>query len=199
MFYAPNIPSSSDYTIIIPFDREENKFSRTVYSTSMTGGRASCDEVNQVLTLLDIAVSNIPTTFQTLKTLLIRLLVPGLMIWIIAESWRCYRMETPLTMLFWYMVASLLYMLRKKSVETKEAKSQVQKVLQRFQPLFEERGLRWNIPQAFPLYVELCRDYREKFFEAQIPYHPQTNIQLSTIPPNQEYERLKETTESSEN
>ena len=177
MFYAPNIPSSSDYIIIIPFDREENKFSRTVYSTSMTGGRTSCDEVNQVLTLLDIAVNNIPTAFQTFKRLFTRLLIAALMIWIISETWRCYRMATPLTMLFWYMVACLLFILRRRHVEAKEAKSEVQKIIERFQPSFEERGLRWNIPQGFPLYIELCRDYREKYFESQIPaYNPQANI-----------------------
>jgi len=199
MFSSSNIPSSSYNTIIIPFDREENKFSRTVYSTSMTGGRASCDEVNQVLTLLEIAASNIFTSFQAFKYILIRLLIPSFVIWILAGTWRCFKLDPFFFIWCYYIFRSFFYVLIKKSGETEEVKKQVHKIIQRFQPLFKERGLRWNIPRVFPLYVELCRDYREQFFETQIPYNPQANIQLSTISLNQEYQPLKDTTETSEN
>ena len=86
MFYSP-ISSSSDSTIIIPLDRDENKFLKTTYTPSMTGGRATPEEVNQVLTLLDIIASNIPTPFQSINTLFIRFLVPAVMIWFLSETW----------------------------------------------------------------------------------------------------------------
>ena len=181
MFSSTYIPSSSDYTIVIPFNTDDNKFSRTSYSSSMTGGRASSEEINQVLTLLDITTSNIPTGRQIITRLIIRFLVPAVMIWILVEAWRCYRPSTPATVLFWYMLASLIYILVRRNSQVKEAKNQVQKIIQRFQPTFEERGLRWNIPLAFPHYIELCRDYREKFLEAQIPpYNPHVSVQLTS-------------------
>ena len=95
------------------------------------------------------------------------------------------------------MVGSLIYIFVKKETKTKEGICQVQNVLQRFQPLFEEKGLRWNIPQSFPLYIELCRDYRERLFEHPISYNPQTNIQLSSIAPSNENQTSLQT-ESSE-
>jgi len=65
--YVTNVPSSSDYTIVIPFNEEDNKFSRISYSASLTGGRASSEEVNEVLTLLDTIANNVPTPFQFYK------------------------------------------------------------------------------------------------------------------------------------
>jgi len=201
MFSSPYIPSSSDYMIVIPFNKEDNKFSRTSYSASMTGGRASSEEINQVLTLLDLTTSNIPTGRQIITRLIIRFLVPAVMIWILAEAWRCYRHAEPTILLFWYMLASLIYILVRRNSQVKEAKGQVQKIIQRFQPTFEERGLRWNIPLAFPHYIELCRDYREKFFEAQIPpYNPQVNVQLTSSPQKKDdkgtYQQIADTDSS---
>jgi len=201
MFSSPYVPSSSDYMIVIPFNKEDKKFSRTSYSASMTGGRASSEEVNQVLTLLDITINNVPTLFQVITRLIIRFLVPGFMILVLIGTWRCYRHAEPTLLLFWYMLASLIYILVRRNSQVKEAKSQAQKIIQRFQPIFEERGLRWNIPLGFPHYIEICRDYREKFFEAQIPpYNPQVNVQLTSSPQKKDdkgtYQQLADTDSS---
>ena len=201
MFSSTYVPSSSDYMIVIPFNKENNKFSRISYSASMTGGRASSEEVNQVLTLLDITINNVPTSFQVIIRLVIRFLVPLVMIWILGGVWKCYNPGPPFAILFWYMLASLIYILVRRSFQVKEAKSQAQKIIQRFQPSFEERGLRWNIPLTFPHYIEICRDYREKFFETQIPpYNPQVNVQLTSSPQKKDdkgtYQQLADTDSS---
>ena len=198
MFSSPYVPSSSDYMIVIPFNKGDNKFSRTSYSSSMTGGRASSEEVNQVLTLLDTITNNLPTPFQVIARLMIRFLVPSLMILVLTETWRCYQYRYPIAKLFCYVLASLIYILVRTNSQVKQAKNQAQKIIQRFQPTFEERGLRWNIPLGFPHYIELCRDYREKFFEAQIPpYNPQVNVQLTSSPQKKDdkgtYQQLTET------
>jgi len=51
---------STDYTIVFPLS-VQNEISRTVYSSSMTQGRASCDDINRALKLFELtfARSNI--------------------------------------------------------------------------------------------------------------------------------------------
>jgi len=155
MFSSPYNPSSSDYMIVIPFNKEDKKFSRTSYSSSMTGGRVSSEEVNQVLTLLDTITNKVPNIFQVMARLMILFLVPSLMILVLTETWKCYQPRYPIAMLFCYGLACLIYILVRTNSQIKQAKNQIQKIIQRVQPTFEERGLRWNIPLGFPHYTEL--------------------------------------------
>jgi len=181
MIFQPHIPSSSDSKIIIPFDKDDNKFSRTTYSPAMTGGRASTEEVNQILNLLDKA-SKIPFTLQqVLWRAFVRLAIPIVFIIYAVEDWRCYRIESFTFYAIIYMIVSLLLLRRDFHLKTKVAKTEAYKILQMYESSFEKRGLRWSIPKEFPMYMELNRDYREKYFESQIPYNPQNNTPIIPV------------------
>ena len=159
----------------------------------MTGERASSEEINQVLALLDIAKSNLPTIFQCFRIFLIRLLVPSFMIWWILQSWECLKvrhLDVPKITLILYTILSLIDIVTRAVTQQRHIKNRVKMLIESFQPTFKEKGLRWNTPQDFPLYIELCRNYREDFFDSRNLDKTQTRIQLSSIRPSQENQPL---------
>jgi len=176
MFSSSFIPYSSTSTIIFPFDNFEKQFSKTEYSSSLTGGRATLDEVNEVLANLDTVASNYPSIFQLSLRLSFRLLIFAFIIYSFMDTTVCYDARAPWIAWTTYMVLNLIYLLKTFVSERKEAKKQIENVLKWYQPSFEEKELRWIIPQDFPKFVGIYRDYREKYLEAQTPYNPKVII-----------------------
>jgi uncharacterized membrane protein SpoIIM required for sporulation len=57
------------------------------------------------------------------------------------------------------IIWSVIYRCVKRSC-FKNARKGVQEVVDRYAPIFASSGLRWNLPLAFPHYIELWKDYR---------------------------------------
>lgn len=127
--FLSSVPSTSDSTIIIPFEQGEKKFSRKTYKDTMTGCRASSEEINQVLTLLEIVASNNLTILSTALSFLLRMLVFFALALFVESFWRCDRMGGPSIICFWYGIGSLIYLWRKQSSQSKETKRQAEKVI----------------------------------------------------------------------
>ncbi len=140
----------------------------------MTGGRASVEEINKVLDLLDVIARNSPSPFQALFTLSMRFIIPLLIIFYFISN--CDGRHYFILFYFAiYFIFNVFYVRRSHVKRTKEAQGQVQKILEMSKDSFERKGLRWNIPTVFPTYIELLREYRSQFIESQISQNLATN------------------------
>ena len=167
-----SIPSSTDYTIVIGLARDEKKFDRTLYDSAMTGGRASLEEVDQVLTQIE----NLFPKRSSWKTIGWTTLALALLPCFYIRA--CYDLSIlQIYLLVVFLIMTLLFVLAGKSNinNNKEAYNQANMLLQRFQPSFDAKGLRWHVPKAFPNYVQLFKDYREDKLAQDIPYNPPSN------------------------
>jgi len=72
-----------------------------------------------------------------------------------------------------------------KKHSMKKAKKSVQEVVDRHSSIFANAGLRWNIPLAFPHYIELWKDYKgQNYMQANNQIvHMQANNQIANKNP----------------
>jgi len=172
-FSQPTIPTSSDYTVIIPFNSSQGKFDREAYSPAMTGGRASAEEIDQVLKLIETVASGISTPDQFLKSWCLRFVLPFILM-------VCFQLNGSFwysPRIFWvwftvYVIGGNIWMCLVTAKNNSKTKENVKSVLKLYQDAFQKKGLRWYVPVNFPLYVELFKEYREQ------QVHHQVNIPI---------------------
>ena len=80
-------PSSTEDSIIFPFNLSSKGFSRGTYSAKLTLGRASVDDINQVLTLVELVLLRLESTREVIINFLLRIFIPLLLI---IYSWEVY-------------------------------------------------------------------------------------------------------------
>jgi len=177
-------PLSSDYTVVIPLHKDKKTFDRDVFSSAMVGGRATIQDVEKVLTHLETATSKLHSPCKATIVLMILYLIP-----FFALMKKTVRNTHHVPICLWIIYA--LYVLIVSLLYVKYYKSQVEKVVAEakkiiktyYQDFFESRGLRWHIPQHFPLWIELYKDYREQHQTGlKIHSHPQHQHQVQHHP-----------------
>ena len=174
-------PPSSDFTIVFLYKLTDRKYNKEVYSPIMTGGRASHEEINQVLSELEALLNKIPSDLTILSLLLFFLFVPAILV-IIYFSFSDYVNIT--TYGFYFLFGWLLYMSLISIILSKWKKSKIEYVkkqtnicIKTHQEHFMTKGLRWNIPHSFPAWVDLNKDYNNY----QPPnYVPSNEIHIRT-------------------
>jgi len=179
------VPLSSDYTVVIPFHKGKKTFDRDLFSSSMVGGRVTVEEVEKVLTHLETATSKLHSPCKATFVLMILYLIPFFML-----MKRTVRSTHHVPVCLWIIYA--IYVLVVSLIYAKYSRSQVEKVVAEakkiiknyYQAAFEARGLRWHIPQHFPLWIELYKDYREQHQTGlQIHHHqPQPQVHHQSHP-----------------
>ncbi len=156
-----NVPLSNDYVIVFPMNPSEKRFSRTTYSAEMTNGRASTEEVNQALSLFELAMSRAVTKSEFSTSLRRRFLYPFLIIWVLF-MFILYRASS--TLLFWfaiYCAVGIYYLVKNKNAQNQRVKEDSKNVLDIVQPGYLQKGLRWRIPEESYEWIELIKEYRE--------------------------------------
>ncbi len=156
-----NTPLSNDYVIVFPLNLSDKKFSRTIYSPEMTNGRASTEEVNQALSLFELAMSGAVTKSEFSTSLRRRFLYPFLILWVFC-MFIMYR-SSPLLWLGFaiYCIVGICCLFRNKKTQNTRTKADSQSVLDFVQPGYLSKGLRWRIPEESYEWIELIKEYRE--------------------------------------
>ena len=164
-----SVPSSTNDIIVFPWDKSSKKYKRTEYSPSLTDGRATPDQVDDFLRIMDAIVqekmssSAFDASINTLKYG-----VPlGTIMYGIQDSFN-FSLQTIVVLVIswitgWYLSEVLEKQRKRSNAERikQELKNALEKksLEQRFLA-FQQKGLRWKIPSFFPQWIELHKDYK---------------------------------------
>jgi hypothetical protein len=199
--FTKEAPLSTDYVIVFPVNADK-KFSRTIYSSAMTQGRASSDDVHHALNLFEIIFSRLSiSTADLWRSLLWRFILPFIAIFMCEINYMLRHSE-PIWFFFWvYCIAGVCYLLYNRNQEIKRAKTDIESIVQTVQPGYLKRGLRWRIPEDSCGWIELIKEYREgeKASDVAVQVHP-SGIEKSNEmkshyePPQNASQEMKPTT-----
>jgi len=177
-------------SIIIPKNKFTNKFNRTVYIPTMTENKITSEEVNQVLSDLELITKKLPTTCGNWMTIVHIFVLPLIAMWTLAEKWwTCsgyYGYETGFSQRNWkgrwmpffiYFLLTFIYFKASKKYQLIKVKSQAETLLQIHQPQFNKKGYRLSIAFNFPEWIEIQNnDYPHQM---SVPNANQNNIPQS--------------------
>jgi len=153
-------PISTDYTIVIPYEFFKGRFSKTVYTPEMTENRASNEEINQVLAKVEDILSSKPSYAKTFFSLLMIYIIAGIIAFLLQKPFNY-------TFQYWFEGSFFLFLgvvffafLFIYANQVKKRKAEVNDYIDSIQYGFKQRGLRWHLPQQFPQWIEIFKDYR---------------------------------------
>lgn len=153
-------PVCTDYTIVIPYEFFQGKFSKTVYDSQMTENRASNEEINQVLGNVEEILSRKPSYAKTFGILLTIYLIAGLIAFLLQNTFN-YTFQYWFEGSFWLFLGIVCFTFWMMYVnQWRKRKVEAGDYIDSIQHGFKQRGLRWHIPQQFPQWIEIFKDYR---------------------------------------
>ncbi len=159
MFPKQVIPSSSTYTIVFPWNKTLNQFDKSSYQSSMTDEKVLEHDINSALISFDSLAAQ--SSHDSVKVLTIQFIVFLAL---------CPIFYPPINCVYLLLAYSIClgYFIKTREISCKKTiKQQILTKLNQNGSLFEKHSLRWNIPLTFPLYVELCLDYKD--LEIMVP------------------------------
>jgi len=159
--FSGGVTLSNDYVIVFPMNSSDKRFSRTIYSPEMTNGRASSEDINQALSLFELALSRDISTSEMIKSFCWRFLLPLILLMMFTANYMLRRPEVIWSCFAAYCVVGIIYLFTSKNAQTKKAKAESQGILDFVQPGYLKGGLRWRIPEESYDRIELIKEYRE--------------------------------------
>lgn len=156
-----NSPLSTEKSIVFPFNLSSKEFSRGAYSAKLTQGRASVDDINQFLTLVELVLSRLETTTELIIRFLLRMVIPFLFYIFLWDSYWLRRgaLEIVGVIYFFYLVSTIAAMIVDRSIQKENAENDIQKIIEMMRPAFAKRGLSWHLfDEYFCCWLELRKD-----------------------------------------
>jgi len=146
--------------IQFPLNKDTNQFNRDLYIPTMTEGKISAEEINQVFEDLELATCKIPTPNDNMLILCYRFAFPFVvMLFLDAQEALCdYEYKPrPKTWWFFYMYCffAVIYWIFNQRSQIGKVKENTKKIIHLFQPDFSKKGFIWIIPEDFPECIEL--------------------------------------------
>ena len=161
-------PQSTDNVIVFPFSYGSQKFSREDDFTRITQGKASLDDINDVLTIFEVVLSRASSTRKFLMNLILPLLIPYLLL--LSGSgiyWRVARQLNFCYLIFAFI--TVIYSLYKRMGQTGRTKVDVQRMLEMIRPVYAKRGLTWHFSEHFFCsWLELKEEHQENEQESSL-------------------------------
>ena len=154
----PDVPPSTDSVIVFPFNRTNKRFNKEFYSSEMTNGRASSDDINQVLTILELISPRFPTKLDLLISCLVRF-VPPLVIVILFEQTDVFQSSACVwAVLLIYWIVGIFFLLSQRDLKADDARVDLERIIEMVQPEYLKKGLRWQIPEQNYHWIELVNE-----------------------------------------
>jgi len=171
-----NLASSSSQITYFHYIHQDKKFARTALDSPLL--QNSSHEINQVLTLLEVILSQTTTSKEIRNSIIWRIFISIVPFLLILDYMR--RSPVAFLLFFLYVIGSIWFIFTERSVKAKEVKDKSQKIIQKFSNIFQQKGFYWNIPVAFPQYIELHNGHSEKYIVNSV-CSPQSNVQLTVM------------------
>jgi len=176
------------YNVIIPLDKPTNKFNRKAYVPTMTEGKISSEEVNQLLEDLELITSRFSTPLGKLMTILHRFVLPFFVMLFLTNEWYCgsndyeydydygYYRHRNRTWIPFFIYCIMVFIYQKVSQKYKmmKAREKADSIIQIHQSEFNKKGYRLFIPFNFPEWIEIQRDSDPQ--QAPVPNADQFNL-----------------------
>jgi len=165
------VPSSTKTMIVFPWDSSSKKFDRKTYTPEQTDGRATLDQVDQFLNIMDAVVNEKSyTAFFDATINVLKWGIPVISIFYAIEGSLTLSVKTITLILFFWVVAwqvGTIIMKQKKKSKGEKIKEGLKAALaqkslkDRYQE-FDVKQLRWKISSDFPKWIELHKDYEKE-------------------------------------
>jgi len=179
------IPPTTHFTVVFPYNQNENTFDSGFYSPFLTDGRAHLEEINRVLKEIETVLK--PFTKKIVQAIIcfittIFLALAGFLYFMICIA--AYNNDLIVVGVISFagtLIFSAIYILMTFYNSNKKSRVACQAVIDRAnQQAFNHRGLRWHLPVHFPKWVELWKDY---YGQGQGQGQGQMGTQPVYIPP----------------
>lgn len=173
------IPPTTTITIVFPFDEPTKRFDCSFYSPHLTDGRASIQEIQQVLAEVEAIRGSLASEGGCMGCLrlLCFLFISSLMIIALNNVDVNDSSSIPFVAIgcFVLMVSVCCCMSKRDERINNEIKERCQAAVDKHNyQSFGSRGLRWHIPIHFPRWIELWKDYQgQSSSNMYIPPPPQ--------------------------
>jgi len=151
---------NKELSIVFPFDKTSKKFDSGFYSPTLTGGRVSLEEINQILSEIDAIRKSIAS--QAIAALICHFVSLSICSGLFVFT------GTPGMITFYIIglvvaVLTIVGVLMWRILKLKgELKTKCKEVVDKHNQTFMLRGLRWHLPVNFPSWVELWKDYQSQ-------------------------------------
>ena len=141
-------PESTDDVIIFPYSSGSRKFHRTVDPTKLTQGKASWEDIHDVLTIFELVFGRVSSTPRFLAGIFFPFLIPFLIFtqffW---AHWKVVRLINTGFLAFAFIFGT--YCLYKRMCETGRRKVDMQRMMEMIRPVYAKRGLAWHFSENF--------------------------------------------------
>jgi len=156
-------PRSSDSFVIYPYRSFRQRFDQTAYSKALVGQGMSHEDINKVLTGIEIILGKKVAILSIVTYCVILLFMFSIInLFVLSDftgisNWSSGSKYEYFVGLFLLII--VLSTLQKR--QNQEARALVQDYLEKNTQEFVKEGLKWHIPQQFPQWIELRRETPE--------------------------------------
>ena len=157
------IPKTSDSFVIYPYRSFRQRFDQTAYSKALVGQGMSHEDINKVLTGIEIILGKKVAILSTITYFIILLFMLSLLnLFVLSDltgisNWSSGSKYEYFIGLFLLII--VMSTLQKR--QTQEARALVEEYLEKNTQEFVKEGLKWHLPPQFPQWIELRRETPE--------------------------------------
>jgi len=149
------IPTSIENILVFPLDRTTHKFTNIDKLPTNFEEKTSLHEINQVLTQLDDQTVQLPSRINVLLVSLLIIFLPWpYLIYKMATWTEVYPIWEWIIYGVYFVFSTTLYVKFLKD-KLNKAKSESGRRIEKQQEIFVSKGMKWQLPEYFPLWIEL--------------------------------------------
>jgi len=160
-------PKSSSTCLVFPFSSLTNQYDSSFYDPTMTDGRATYEEVSQILIELQDSYNEIIADMRsaTMKLMILGLLIVPLVCLIFVKTLRFLYQSYIDEGTFAIAIALICTYFAGRCFSSAQARNQTEretaphKIFAQANQSFVPKGLRWVVPLDYPWWVELHKVY----------------------------------------
>jgi hypothetical protein len=159
------IPSSIENILVFPLDRTTHKFTNIDNLPTRFEEKTSLHEINQVLTQLNDQTVQLPSRINVLLVSLLIIFLPWpYLIYEMATWTTAYPIWSWIIYGVYFVFGTTFYVkfLRDK---LNKAKTESGRIIEKQQEMFISKGMRWQLPEYFPLWIELHNNETDRYVD----------------------------------
>ena len=155
------VPSTTDTIIVFPLNIKIQQFDTASYNPTITQGKSSLEEIKKVLEDIESSRKPLHRSLELIVFLYIILECLAIVALVFSAIISKSSEFTILRYLVFIIVLIVLTLVMNKAIlkNLKKQKKAAEDVLVNYRPDFASKGLNWIVPEGFPRWIELHKDY----------------------------------------